>query len=70
MTKRVLALPSADRSTFTLVVGEWRQTFTMDSLPRWVAFYEAMRDRKGCAYASSYAVPAEKLRGLMERVKG
>lgn len=71
MTKRkVMAVASADRQSFTLRVGQWRGTFPIGKLPDWIRAYEGLRDRRGGQYACHYAEAVEKMKALQERVSG
>lgn len=46
---------SADGSTVIHESDNWQGRFPVADLPRWIAFYQRLRDRKGGKYRGSYA---------------
>lgn len=52
------------RGRVRLCTGSWSDTFPVDQLPRWLAFYRRMRDRNRGRYARFYAPTVEALEAV------
>lgn len=53
--------------SFTLVKDQWRGTFPIADLPKWLTFYRQQQVRYP-AHASSYAPEVEALENLVSRL--
>ncbi|NDR57146.1 hypothetical protein FPS10_12035 [Pseudoruegeria sp. M32A2M] len=59
---------SADGSTVIHESDNWQGRFPVADLPRWIAFYRRLRDRKGGKYRASYADDVAALEALGRRL--
>ncbi len=59
---------SADGSTVIHESDNWQGRFPVTDLPRWIAFYQRLRDRKSGRYHASYADDVAALEALGRRL--
>ncbi|SFC45536.1 hypothetical protein [Tropicimonas isoalkanivorans] len=59
---------SADGSTVIHESDNWQGRFPVTDLPRWIAFYKRLRDRKGGRYRASYADDVAALEAIRRRL--
>ncbi|WP_027170169.1 hypothetical protein [Mesorhizobium sp. WSM3224] len=65
--KAIVTYDSA-AGTFTLVKDQWRGTFPIADLPKWLNFYRQQQDRYP-AHAASYAPDVEALEALTAELR-
>ena len=59
---------SADGSNVIHDSDNWQGRFPVTDLPRWIAFYKRLRDRKGGRYRASYVDEVAALEALKRRL--
>ena len=71
----MIATLSADRGSITMRAGDWSHTIPAAELPRWLAFYRALKTRGGKGrgepgpYAAHYAGPIAALERVEKVIK-
>ena len=60
---------SADRTMVLLRRATWRGDFPVEALPRWIAFYEGLRDRSHGRYRNTYQPMVEALEGVQAKLR-
>jgi hypothetical protein len=62
MTDQFTATLHPDRKHFIMQDGAWNVTAPIAHLPRWIAMYQRLHDRKNEAYAHFYVHPLTTLK--------
>ncbi len=68
MTVEPLVDASEDGQSFTIRIGAWSGKYPIDALPRQMALYRQLRDRKNGAFAKHYQPTVRALEEFARRI--